>query len=91
MKAKEIRGCINFRLEVISKKIGIELAIDYAPQYGGYCLYAPTPSHGHSSAGCCFIQPNKRMSGVEMLAYLDGIWNFIIDLQCEKFSITNEK
>ena len=81
MTKKEIRGCIDYRLDAIGKKLGLELIVDYLPQYGGYSLYVATEGGGHSSAGCCFVMPSKRMSGPEMLAYLDGILNFMIDVQ----------
>ena len=82
MTAKEIRGCIDYRLEAIGKKVGLNLMVDFSPQYGGYSLYIPTESYGQTSGGCCFVMPSKRMSGREMLAYLDGILNFMIDVEC---------
>ena len=90
MTRKEIRGCIDYRVEAISKKTGINLAVDYCPPYG-YSLYVAKASGGQSSAGCCFIKPSTRMTAVEMLAYLDGIYNFVIDLQCGHVSINGDK
>ena len=84
MTRKEIQGCIDYRVGVIEKNLGIEITLDYAPQYGGYSIYT-----GHwSTGGMCIMQPNRRMTPKETLMYLDGIYNLILDLKNGNVKIT---
>lgn len=74
MASKNYGKLINYRIEFINKKLGTNYKTDYAKQYGGWNLYEVKNGGGHTRGNLGF---DYRKSNVEMLAYVDGIYNLL--------------
>lgn len=87
MKTKEIIGCINYRVEFLNKKFGLDIHLE-KNRYG-YNLYIPNGNGGHTTGGTMIVHDaiDRSRSASEMLAYLDGIMALWSDIYWEKLEV----
>lgn len=74
MARKNYESLIGNRIEFINSKLGTNYKTDYAKQYGGWNMYEVLNGGGHTRGKLGF---DCRKSNVEMLAYVDGIYNLL--------------
>lgn len=65
---KQIEGLI----ESLNKQIGSNYTTDFAPHYGGWCLYQ---KDAHGGQHACELGFYSRISSKEMVIYLEGVLN----------------
>lgn len=65
---KEIEGLI----EMLNQKTELNYTTDFAPHYGGWCLYQKDSHGGQHSGEYGFY---SRVGSREMISYLNGLLN----------------
>ena len=75
MATKNYRELIEYRVNFINKKLGTNYQISYASQYGGWNMYEIWDEG--MAHHCGALGFDYRKSNVEMLAYVDGVYNLL--------------